>query len=64
MARKIFGVIFVLAGFGNFIGNYAKSSIGRSDAGADIGYGIFFLGLGIFLLTWNPKKEDSNDNRQ
>ncbi|MFM2338181.1 MAG: hypothetical protein RL115_1374, partial [Bacteroidota bacterium] len=42
--RKIFGIIFILASVGNFMGNYAKSRVGRSDAGADIGYGIFFLG--------------------
>lgn len=59
MLRKIFGVLFVLAGIGNFIGNYAKSQTGRQDAGADVGYGVFFLGLGIFLLMWQPKKKEN-----
>lgn len=58
MIKKIFGVIFILAGIGNFMGNFAKSQTNRADAGADIGYGIFFLGLGVFLLVWNNKKTD------
>ena len=57
MIKKIFGVLFILAGIGNFIGNIGKSQLGRPDAGNDIGYGIFFLGLGIFLLLWKTKKE-------
>ncbi|MFN5334211.1 MAG: hypothetical protein ACK5BV_03370, partial [Bacteroidota bacterium] len=60
MVKKFFGILLVVAGIGNLIQNFGKSSMGRSDAGEDIGYGIFFLGLGFFLLTWNPKKEDSN----
>jgi hypothetical protein len=62
MVKKFFGILLVVAGIGNLIQNFGKSSMGRSDAGEDIGYGIFFLGLGFFLLTWNPKKEDSNNN--
>lgn len=58
MVRKIFGVIFILAALGNFFGNYAKSQVNRPDTGADIGYGLFFLGLGIFLLVWQPKKKE------
>ncbi len=60
MIRKIFGVLFLLAGVGNFIGCYAKTQAGRPDAGEDIGYGIFFIGLGIFLLMWQPKKQPDN----
>lgn len=60
MVRKIFGVIFILAGIGNFIGNFAKSQANRPNAGADIGYGIFFLGLGIFLLMWQGKKKENS----
>jgi len=59
MLRKGFGILFLLAGIGNFVGNFAKSQAGRSDAGADVGYGIFFLGLGIFLLVWQPKKKEN-----
>jgi hypothetical protein len=63
MIKKIFGVLFLLAGIGNFMGNFAKSQAGRNDAGADVGYGIFFLGLGIFLLLWNTKKEEPKENK-
>ena len=63
MIKKIFGVLFLLAGIGNFMGNFAKSQVGRNDAGADVGYGIFFLGLGIFLLVWNNKKEKPKENQ-
>lgn len=63
MVKKIFGVIFLLAGIGNFMGNFAKSQVGRNDAGADIIYGLVFIGLGIALLLWNKKKEEPTENK-
>lgn len=60
MVKKIIGWIIILAGIGNFIGNFAKSSANRPDAFHDIGYGIFFLGLGIYLVSTGKKKESTN----
>lgn len=60
MAKKIIGWILILAGVGNFIGNFAKASANRPDAFRDIGYGIFFLGLGIYLVASGKKKETSS----
>jgi uncharacterized membrane protein YfcA len=57
MAKKIIGWILVLAGIGNFIGNFAKASGNRPDAFKDIGFGIFFLGLGIYLIASAKKKD-------
>jgi len=61
MAKKIIGWILILAGFGNFIGNFAKASTNRPDAFHDIGYGIFFLGLGIYLVATGKKKEATSN---
>ena len=60
MAKKIIGWILILAGVGNLIGNIAKAAANRPDAFHDIGFGIFFLGLGIFLVTRANKKEANN----
>lgn len=60
MAKKIIGWILILAGFGNFIGNFAKASANRPDAFRDIGYGIFFLGLGIYLVSTGKRKNATN----
>lgn len=57
MVKKVIGWILILAGFGNLIGNFAKASANRPDAFHDIGYGIFFLGLGIYLVSTGKKKE-------
>ena len=57
MVKKVIGWIFILAGFGNFIGNFAKASANRPDAFRDIGFGILFLGLGIYLAVSGKKKE-------
>jgi len=59
MIKKTFGVIFLLAGVGNFLGNIAKSQAGRSDAWDDIGYIIFFLCIGAFLMS---KKKNNNES--
>ncbi len=60
MAKKIIGWILIVAGVGNFIGNFAKASAGRPDAFKDIGYGIFFLGLGIYLVATSKKKDTTS----
>ena len=60
MIRKIFGVILLLAGIGNFIGCYAKTQTGKPNPAEDIGYGIFFLGLGVFLMLWKPKPKNTD----
>lgn len=57
MVKKVIGWILILAGFGNFIGNFAKASANRPDAFHDIGFGIFFFGLGIYLVSTGKKKE-------
>lgn len=59
MVAKIFGVIFILAGIGNFIGVLG----GASDPG-DIIYGIGFIGLGIFLFSRGQKKKESKQEIQ
>jgi hypothetical protein len=60
MAKKIIGWTFIFAGVGNFIRNFAKASEGRPDAFNDIDYGIFFLGLGIYLVSTSKKKDASS----
>ncbi len=57
--KEFFGWLFLLAGIGNFIGNFAKASANRPDAFQDIGYGIGFLGLGIYLSSTAKSKKDS-----
>jgi len=56
MIKKIFGVIFLLAGVGNFLRNIAKSQAGNIDAWDDIGYVIFFLCIGTFLMLKKKKQ--------
>ncbi len=63
MTKKIFGWIFILAGVGNFLGNFGKASANRPDAFHDIGYGIFFLGLGIYLISKGNKNSSNNDSK-
>jgi len=56
--KKFFGWLLIIAGIGNFIGNFAKASANRPDAFQDIVYGIGFFGLGIYLLTSSKSKKD------
>ncbi len=57
MIRNIFGVLFILSGVGNFVGNIAKASANHPDAFEDIFYGVGFLAFGAFLLSFGRKNK-------
>lgn len=57
MTKKIIGWILVIAGIGQFVGTIGKASANISGAFDGIGYGIFFLIIGIYLLSTAKPKE-------
>lgn len=59
MAKKIIGWLLTLFGVLALIIGFIEVSGGASDGPSDILFGIFILGLGIYLISTSKKKDAS-----